>query len=30
MALSILLVVFSPVPRLRTASDFVAANPAVP
>jgi MFS family permease len=30
MALSILLVVFSPVPRLRAASDFVAAEAAVP
>jgi predicted MFS family arabinose efflux permease len=30
MALSILLVVFSPVPRLRAASDFVAAEPAIP
>ena len=28
MALSILFVVFSPVPGLRAASDFVAANPA--
>jgi hypothetical protein len=28
MATSILWVVFSPVPSLRAASDFVAANPA--
>jgi MFS family permease len=30
MALSILFVVFSPVPGLRAASDFVAAEPAIP
>jgi len=30
MALSILFVVFSPVPGLRAASDFVAADPAIP
>jgi fucose permease len=30
MALSILFVVFSPVPNLRAASDFVAAEPAIP
>jgi len=30
MALSILFLVFSPVPSVRTASDYLAANPAIP